>query len=70
MGSNKRVWTRQDYEFLRDNYRKISVGKMAEMLGRTPGAIRSRLNGWGISTPFFIGSDLNVVKYTKFKIPD
>lgn len=71
MGSNKRLWTRQDYEFLRDNYRKMSANKMAEYLDRMPGAVRVRLNGWGISTPFFIScDDGSVTKYLRFKIPD
>ncbi|ELR8229726.1 hypothetical protein QRI27_002706 [Salmonella enterica] len=48
MGSNRRVWTRKEYEFLRDNYSKMTVDKMAEYLDRTPGAIRARLSLWGL----------------------
>ncbi|HCS4148737.1 TPA: hypothetical protein OQ574_005046 [Salmonella enterica] len=48
MGSNRRGWTRADYEFLRDNYAHISVKQMAVILNRTPGAIRARLSLWGL----------------------
>ncbi|EJX4245102.1 hypothetical protein E4L41_20985 [Salmonella enterica subsp. enterica serovar Javiana] len=70
MPSNRRLWTRKEYEFLRDNYRKMTVDKMAEHLERTPGAVRTRLNGWGISTGYIVYSDLTVAKCVKFKIPD
>lgn len=32
MPNNKRVWTRADYEFLRDNYAHVSVKQMALFL--------------------------------------
>ncbi|EEC5203194.1 hypothetical protein DJ252_24045 [Salmonella enterica subsp. enterica serovar Uzaramo] len=70
MPSNRRLWTRKEYDFLRDNYGKMTVDKMAQILDRTPGSVRTRLNGWGISTGFYIYPDSTVVKVVKFKIPD
>ncbi|HCL5063809.1 TPA: hypothetical protein N2E80_003199 [Salmonella enterica] len=70
MGSNRRGWTRAEYEFLRDNYGKMTVNQMAQHLDRTPGAVRTRLTGWGISTGYIVYPDLTVAKVQKFKIPD
>ncbi len=48
MPSNKRLWTKADYDFLRFNYDVLSVSQMADVLCRTPGSIRSRLSLWGL----------------------
>lgn len=48
MPSNRRLWTKRDYDFLRDNYCGMSASKMAAVLCRTPAAVRCRLSLWGI----------------------
>ena len=35
------AWSEEDYQFVRDNYEKMTCAEIAEHLGRTPGAIKT-----------------------------
>jgi len=48
MGRNQRLWTKRDYDFLRDHYSTMSFNDLASSINRTPSAVRARLSFWGL----------------------
>lgn len=45
----KNTWTKKDDKFLEENYRKISIKKIAKKLGRTKEAVYARASVIGVS---------------------
>ena len=45
----RRAWTQEEYDFIKDNFGKLSKEEMAEKLGRSVDAIKIKLNRSGLT---------------------
>ena len=45
----RRMWTKQEIQFVRENAGKLTSQQIADRLNRTRQAIQSQANRWGLS---------------------
>lgn len=50
-GRRSKLWTRREYQFVRDNYRRMSVPEMAARLRRSPGMVQNKKDELGLCKP-------------------
>lgn len=49
--TDKGLWTKEEDDFLRSNYKKMSLNELAQNLGRTKGAVSTRLRRLNVIEP-------------------